>query len=146
MKIAITGHRPQRLCGKEMEVYKWFKEKFAELRPEEVIVGMARGVDQVAAQAARDMKIPYLCVYPFRKKSFGFEEHLLVENSAGVIYLADKYIEGCYTARDRYMVDRADKVLAVWDGKPGGGTYYTMNYANDNDKLEDTYIVKGNKN
>lgn len=45
MKIAVTGHRPERLRGKEKEVYEWFKEKFAAARPEEIITGMAQGTD-----------------------------------------------------------------------------------------------------
>ena len=28
MKIAITGHRPERIKGHEKEIYEWFKEKF----------------------------------------------------------------------------------------------------------------------
>ena len=31
--------------------------------------------------------------------------------------------------RNRYMVDRSDYVLAVWNGKQHGGTWYTMGYA-----------------
>ncbi|MDV3428250.1 MAG: DUF1273 domain-containing protein [Bacillota bacterium] len=129
MKITITGHRPERIKGHEKEIYEWFKKKFAELRPSEVITGMAQGVDQIAASAARDMKIPYLCVYPYRKKSFSFQENELFQNAAGVIYLSEKFYYGCYHARDKFMVDRANKILVVWDGKVGGGTYFTMNYA-----------------
>ena len=141
MKIAITGHRPGRLNGKEKEVYKWFHEKFTKLHPTEVITGMAKGADLIAAQAAKDLNIPYLCVYPYKRKSFLVEEQELINTAAGIVYLADKYFQGCYVVRDRYMVDRADKVLAVWDNKTGGGTYYTMNYAIGKNKLEDTYIV-----
>lgn len=129
MKIAITGHRPERIKGKEEKIYKWFKEKFAVIRPEEIITGMAEGVDRIAAQAAKDMKIPYLCVYPYRKKSFSFEENELIQSAAGVFYLSENFYYGCYHVRDKFMVDRANKILVVWDGKVGGGTYFTMNYA-----------------
>lgn len=140
MKIAVTGHRPERINGYEKEIYEWFKKEFAAIHPSEVITGMAQGVDQIAAQAARDLGINYLCVYPY-KKNLGSVEQDLVDSSSGVVWLSDKYFRDCFIVRDRWMVDRADKVLAVWDGKPGGGTYYTMNYANDRGKLEDTYIV-----
>lgn len=142
MKIAVTGHRPERIRGHEKEIYEWFKEKFAELRPSEVITGMAQGVDQIAASAARNMGLNYLCVYPYKRTILNPVEQELVESSSGVIYLSDKYFKGCFVARDKFMVNRANGVLAVWDGIPGGGTYYTMNYASDHNKLEDTFIIK----
>ena len=141
MKIAVTGHRPERIKGHEKEIYEWFKKKFAAIHPEEIITGMAEGVDRIAAQAAKDMKIPYLCVYPYKKKSFSFEENELIQNAAGVVYLSENFYYGCYHARDKFMVDRANKVLVVWDGKTGGGTYFTMNYANDKNKIEEILIL-----
>ena len=38
------------------------------------------------------------------------------------------YCAGCFLARDRYMVDCADLVLAHCE-KETGGTAYTVNYA-----------------
>ena len=40
------------------------------------------------------------------------------------------YDRFCMHRRDRYLVDRARCVLAVFDGTPGG-TMYTLNYAMD---------------
>ena len=31
--------------------------------------------------------------------------------------------------RDRFMVEHANVVLAVWNGKPAGGTAFTVDYA-----------------
>ena len=141
MKIAVTGHRPERIKGHEKEIYEWFKEKFAAIRPSEVITGMAQGVDQIAAQAARDLGINYLCVYPY-KRNVSVVEQDLIDSSSGVVWLADKYFKDCYTTRDRWMVDRSDKVLVVWDGKPGGGTYYTMGYAQEKNKVEEILFLR----
>ena len=33
-----------------------------------------------------------------------------------------------------YMVDNSDLVLAFWNGKESGGTYYTLSYAKKKDK------------
>ena len=44
------------------------------------------------------------------------------------------YDRFCMFRRDRYMVDRAAAILAVFDGTPGG-TQYTLNYAMEQ-KLE----------
>lgn len=144
MKIAVTGHRPERLRGKEKEIYEWFKKKFAAARPEEIITGMAQGTDQIAAQVARDLGIPYVCVYAYRK-THSPQEQDLIDSSAGVIYYADKYYKDCYLHRDELMVDLADEVLAVWDGKEGGGTSYTMNYALKNNKLKNIFRIKASK-
>ena len=38
------------------------------------------------------------------------------------------YSPGCMQRRDRYMVDHASLLIAVFDGSPGG-TRYTMQYA-----------------
>ena len=140
MKIAITGHRPERIKGHEKEIYEWFRKKFAAIRPSEVITGMAQGVDQIAAQAAKDMGIKYLCVYPYKRKVSAAEKDL-IDSSSGVIWLADKYFKDCYTTRDRWMVDRSDKVLVVWDGNPGGGSYYTMIYAKEKNKIEEILFL-----
>ena len=43
------------------------------------------------------------------------------------------------------MVDLADEVLAVWDGKEGGGTSYTMNYALKNKKLKNIFRIEALK-
>ena len=36
--------------------------------------------------------------------------------------------------RDKAMVDLSDYVIAVWDGRKSGGTYTTMQYANEKKK------------
>ena len=36
--------------------------------------------------------------------------------------------------RNRYLVDRAQTLLAVYDGAPGGGTEYTVRYAQSRDR------------
>ena len=44
--------------------------------------------------------------------------------------LNETYAPGCFHQRNRYMVDKADCVIAVWDGTPGG-TGYTVAYARE---------------
>ena len=40
-----------------------------------------------------------------------------------------EYTRDCMLRRNRYMVERSDFVLAVYDGMERGGTMYTLNYA-----------------
>ena len=44
------------------------------------------------------------------------------------IVLHEKYENGCMFERNRYMVDHADFIIAVWDGRPSG-TGKTVTYA-----------------
>lgn len=39
------------------------------------------------------------------------------------------YSRGCMARRNRYMVDRASRLIAVYDGQPQGGTFQTLHYA-----------------
>ena len=39
------------------------------------------------------------------------------------------YDRGCMLRRNRYMVDRSEMVIAVYDGIPSGGTAQTIAYA-----------------
>jgi len=140
LRLAVTWHRPGRIVGHEKEIYEWFIKKFKEIRPSEVITGMAQGVDQIAAQAAKDLGINYICVYPYRKKLTTAEQEL-VDSCSLLVWLSGKYYYNCYLVRDEIVVDRSEGVLAVWDGEPGGGTYYTMNYAKEKGKLLEVYRV-----
>lgn len=45
-----------------------------------------------------------------------------------------QYTKQSYLARDRYMVNESGLVIAVYDGRIGGGTFYTMRYATEHGK------------
>ena len=40
-----------------------------------------------------------------------------------------RYDRGCMMRRNRYMVDRSVRLIAVYDGAPKGGTFNTLAYA-----------------
>ena len=50
--------------------------------------------------------------------------------------LLDRYSGGCFPGRNRYMVDESRFLLAVWDGRPGGGTASTVAYARTRGDVE----------
>lgn len=138
MKITITGHRPQRLMGKEQDIKAWMTGTFQELNPELVITGMAQGVDQIAAWICYDEHIPYYCYFPY-KRVLHPEQEFLLENSAGRTWMKEKYNgPQDFIERDKRMVEMGDMVLAVWDGKEYGGTWETMEYAR---KLQKDIII-----
>ena len=54
----ITGHRPERLNGRELEVTKWLDSQIRELQPTIAISGMAADADQIYAKLALKQHIP----------------------------------------------------------------------------------------
>ena len=133
MKVMITGHRPQRIKGREKEIKKWIEEQLEELQPRQAINGMAQGVDQIFAFVAKEKGIQLVNVYPHFRSNFYQDEEYLNEGAL-IVFYAEKYNKKNYTERDKKMVDAADICLVVWDGIPAGGTYYTMKYAEEQGK------------
>lgn len=134
MKVAITGHRSQRIKGQEKRIEKWIEEQIriiSQFYGRVILIdGVTQGVDQIAALVALKMGVQVSCYFPYRKKLYGVQEYI-AENAAEVRFIRDRFQIGCYIERDRRMVDDCDLLLAVWDGKKNGGTWQTYKYAFD---------------
>jgi len=130
MRIAVTGHRPERLKDQQKEVKKWLFEQLNKYECTKAISGMAQGVDQIFAQAAIEKNIPLICCYPYRKNFFHQEEQRILSKAKDIKFISETYTgKRVYWFRDKYMVDNCDLLLAVWDGIEVGGTWLTINYA-----------------
>lgn len=133
MIVSFTGHRPSKLGGYNLpnptyiRVCQQIDKTLRELQPEKVISGMALGVDQWAASIAVKLGIPFIAAVPFAGQETAWPEasqkifHKLLQQAAEVHIVC----EGDYAAykmqvRNEWMVDRADTVIAIWDGTPGG--------------------------
>ena len=149
-KCAFTGHRPQSLpfgfnetderCISLKQVLRTEIVKLIENEGvTHFISGMAIGVDMFAAEIILDLK----SVYP----KLSLESAIPCETQAAkwteeqrerYYYIASKcdketmlqnhYTPDCMHKRNRYMVDQADYIIAVWDGRPSG-TGTTVAYA-----------------
>lgn len=54
----------------------------------------------------------------------------ILDRADSVELLADEYYSGCMQARNRYMVDRSERLIAFWiPDQTAGGTAMTVNYA-----------------
>ncbi len=147
---AFTGHRPQSLpfgfdeadrrCRKLKKVLK--KQILGLIKNENVthfISGMALGVDMYAAEIVLGLKVRHRgitleCAIPCGDQSAKWSK-AMQERYARIISKCDKktllqtaYTPGCMDRRNRYMVDNADLLIAVWDGG-AGGTGNTAGYA-----------------
>ena len=101
------------------------------------ISGFAEGVDLTFAAIVAELKaqgqplvleaaIPY--AGRLKSKDSFFQKMLSVSDRQKV--LCDRYSYDCCFVRNRYMVDESSRVIAVYDGRAGGGTSYTVRYAN----------------
>ena len=153
MKIAGTGHRPDKLGGYSVEVYEAVFEValgyLRQTKPESVISGMALGWDQALAEAALMLHIPFDAYIPFegqeRKwpvKSQRFYRALMA-NARTVVNCGndDNYASWKMQVRNERMVDaldqEGDRLVALWNGDEHGGTFNCIQYA----KTKDVRIV-----
>ena len=133
MIVAFTGHRPDKLGGYKLPnptyqfVCQQIEKTLKELQPEKVISGMALGVDQWAANIAHKLGIPFIAAVPFAGQEKAWPAasqktfNALIKLASEVVYVS----EGGYAAykmqvRNEWMVDRCDKLIAIWDGTSGG--------------------------
>ena len=129
MKIAVTGHRPGRIAGKEKDIEAWFRKKLTQMDCTEAYSGMAQGSDQIFARVVEDLGIPLICCYPYKRSSFHDVEKEINDKANDVRFISDEYSKKSFWVRDKYMVDNCDALLAVFDGEKVGGTWITVNYA-----------------
>ena len=138
MKICVTGHRPNKLYGYNLSDPRWqrlkeqFKSILKENNCEEAITGMALGVDTVFALAVLELKnegynIKLHCANPCKKHSCKWIKESVAQynyilSKADIVKLVSKeeYKPWLMQKRNEYMVDLADRVIAVWDGSKGG--------------------------
>ncbi len=136
MRVGITGHRPERLEDHEEAVKELISEALQDLKATELYHGMAAGVDLWSAKEAWRLKIPYVCVRPWEghlPRVADRIEYSKVLKHASRIVSTNGSLEypgmTCYHTRNEYIVDSVDTLIAVWDGKPYGGTYSCIMYA-----------------
>ena len=141
MICAFTGHRPQKLKYfydenaseylKLKETLRGVIEKKIEEGIDTFFTGMALGVDMLAAEAVLEVKkthsdITLIAVIPCVGQENKWSEEnrkkyaSLVLRCDSVVTISERYNRACMHIRNRYLVDRADSMIAVWDGSPGG--------------------------
>lgn len=102
--------------------------------------GMALGTDQWAASAVLALRrefpdIRLHCVLPCtfqdNKWTAGQSEtyHSILNQADSVICVNYQYTLDCMMKRNRYLVDHASMILAVYNGGKRGGTAATVRYA-----------------
>lgn len=142
MKIALTGHRPERLGLPTDELdYKWdaincwiqttYKQLHDTDSDVEVLCGMASGSDiRFGMSLAFIDGVKLHCVLPCKEYNSNHKYYATLKNVANKwTELSEEFYRGCDNARDQYMVDNCDVLLAIWDGNKSGGVWSTIRKA-----------------
>jgi len=157
---AFTGHRPESFpfgndeaspeCLAIKEKLTAEIEKMIAKGIDTFISGAAKGVDIWAMEAVLGLcesKYPHIKLiaaipYLGQSKAWSEEEKQRYEqltNACNKVVLFEKYFRGCLLARNRFMVDNSDHLIAVYNGSEKGGTAFTVKYAGKQGK--DTVII-----
>ena len=142
--VAFTGHRNIE-GNKRLELRVAVDNALIELHQSgyrNFINGMAMGFDLLAASAVIALKrrfsdVKLIAVVPYRNQSEKFSEYeqkryqYALQNADEVIVLREKYSNGCLLRRNDYMLAHASGLIAYYDGKPKGGTFYTIRKASE---------------
>ena len=150
-KIVFTGHRLEKLPYKDESdpncatlKRKLFCAAQKHLQPDQTIYlsGMANGVDLWAAEQVILLKnafpmhdIQLWAVVPYRKQAASWNKALrdryqdILGEADKVILISEEYTLACMHVHNRRLVDEADHLIAVYDGKQQGGTRETIVYA-----------------
>lgn len=102
--------------------------------------GMAMGFDLMAAETVLSLKGRYpdirlIAVVPFRRQSRWWPPiekeryQKIISQADQVIILSEHYFHGCLLRRNDFMLEHSCGVIAFYDGKPYGGTFYTYREA-----------------
>ena len=150
-RCAFTGYRPQKLPfgfnESDLACVALKKELHHELEAmigqgyAHFLSGGAMATDTWAAEAVLDLKKKYPwilleMVSPFDGQANRWSEEYrarhdrLFDEADIVTVISHAYTKSCMFSRNRYLVENADLLLAVYDGLPGG-TAMTVGYARD---------------
>ena len=153
---AFSGHRPSKFPWRYDETDKRCIKLKAALAGQiaslvdcdgvtDMLVGGAEGADTWAALTVLSLceKNPALrlhCILPCRGQSDSWSASAreqyqgILDRADGVFYMHREYRKGCMLERNRFMVDHADMLLAVYNGEWRGGTAATVRYAKKSGK------------
>ncbi|MDD3227793.1 MAG: SLOG family protein [Oscillospiraceae bacterium] len=144
-RCCFTGHRPEKLqsdevtikTGLSMVIDSAIADGFTTF-----ISGVARGVDIWAGEIIVEKRranpaIKLIVASPYQ----GFEERwarewqmrysTVLADADLVRYICKRYSRECFQIRNEWMVDHSNRVIAVYNGEPGG-TRNTIEYAKRN--------------
>lgn len=154
--IALTGHRPSKLYGYDLTDprYLQLKEQLRSIIDQGVeaygslvcISGMALGADTLWSQVITESKIRYpgritfIAAIPSQQQAGRWPQaskdtwdQLMAQADHIWVSPSSNYTQALFE-RNRYMVNCAHALIAIWDGVDKGGTAYTVRQAQEANK------------
>jgi len=147
---AFTGHRPKKFpwgydetdarCVALKKALAKQIAKLVDVGYTDFLSGMAEGTDVWAAQTVLALKkenptLKLHCVLPCEGQADKWSASArevyfsILEQADSVVYVSRAYSKDCMLRRNRYLVDHAACLLAVYNGEWRGGTAMTVRYA-----------------
>lgn len=141
-RCCFTGHRPEKLKQSESEIRTALEKEIRTAIADGFVVfisGMARGTDIWAGETVLRLRnegvpIKLVCAIPYEGIERGWKREWqecyrsIIEAPDAVRYICPRYSPDCFQQRNEWMVDRSARVIAVYNGEPGG-TRNTIEYA-----------------
>lgn len=141
-RCCFTGHRPEKLNASEKEVKAWLTEKIDQAIADgytTFITGCAMGVDIWAGQIVLKRKeqnkslhliaaTPWVGFARRWGEDWKSQYNDLLQRADLVVNVCDHYHQGVFQQRNVWMVDHCNRVIAYYNGSPGG-TRNTIEYA-----------------
>lgn len=144
MIIAGTGHRPEKAENEDV-VREKVRIALRDSGATHFICGMASGFDLWAGTTALRIGLQVVAAKPWtghkpRKADVGLYAEVIESASRIVNVIEQDAYPGawCYQKRNEWMVDNCDRVLAYWDGEPGG-TGNCVKYAKGRKPIRNIY-------
>ena len=147
---AFSGHRPHKFPWKYNEMdSRCFALKavlaeqitnLVEAGVTQFLSGMAEGTDIfcseiVLALREKNPTIKLHCILPCKEQADKWMAssqdlyHSILDRADSIVYVSRTYHKNCMLERNRFLVDHAATLLAVYNGERRGGTAATMRYA-----------------
>ena len=151
-----TGHRPKGFpfkYGVDKQKHKTYlktleqkiKLAITEYGITNFISGMALGADLDFAEIVLKLRNKYPifleCAIPCPNQTLNWNDkdilryESILKHADKVRLISEQYTPDCMLKRNRYMVDKSQLVIAVFNGIESGGTWYTIDYAKKQNKL-----------
>ena len=147
---AFSGHRPNRIsidydeknqdCIKLKQILKEEILRLIDIGVTRFLSGMSLGVDMWAAEIVIALKrqgynIKLLCALPCETQADRWDDDdreryfNILETADEVTYVNIRWTSICMYERNKYLIDHAGYLIAVYDDEPHGGTAQTVNFA-----------------
>ena len=133
-RCCFSGHRPEKLNVSEADVKNWLNEQIDEAIADgykTFITGCAMGVDIWAGQIVLQKKeqnpdLHLIAATPWPgfasrwSNDWQRQYNDLIHKADWVVNVSDHYDDGVFTKRNNWMCDHSNRVIAFYNGAPGG--------------------------